>query len=143
MSTALRVVTTELQVQLLLPGAAARPMRVTLRYDPTDPYAVTADFQVGAAEVVSWTFARQLLADGLHSLTGGGDVQVWPTSGPRCPVVCLSLSSPSGEALFEVPRAGLADFLSKSDDVIAIGSETTHVDVDAELALLLWAEPER
>ena len=143
MSNALRIITTEMQLQLMVPGAAARPMPVTLRYDPADPYAVTAGFQVGTAEVVSWTFARQLLADGLQALTGGGDVQVWPSSADHSPVVCLSLSSPSGEALFEVPQTGLADFLSQTYDVVAYGSEAAHVDVDAELALLLWAEPDR
>ena len=143
MSTAMRVITTEMQLRLLLPGAAARPMRVTLRYDPADPYAVTAAFQVGTAEVVSWTFARQLLADGLHAITGGGDVQVWPSAATQVPVVCLSLSSPSGKALFEVPRSGLADFLTRTYDVIPNGAEADYVDVDVELALLLWAEPDR
>ena len=143
MSTALQIVTTDLQLRLLLPGAAARPMRAALRYDPIDPYAVTITFHVGVTDVVAWTFARQLLTDGLTSLTGVGDVQVWPTSAVGSPVVCLSLCSPSGKALFEAPRPALAAFLNKTYDVIPAGAEAGQVDVAAELALLLWAEPER
>lgn len=143
MSTAMKVLTTEVQLRLLLPGAAARPMRAALRYDPSDPYAITTSFQVGATEVVVWTFARQLLQDGLTTLTGGGDVQVWPSASAGAAIVCLSLSSPSGKALFEVPHSALAAFLHRTYAVIPAGAESRQVDVDAELALLLWAEPER
>ena len=56
--------------------------------------------------------------------------------------MCLSLSSPSGRALFEVPLGELAEFLGRTYNAVPTGAESQHVDVDAELALLLWAEPE-
>ena len=97
----------------------------------------------GGNDVVQWTFARQLLSDGVTVPAGEGDVQVWPsTSGNGGAVVCLSLSSPSGQALFEVPLGDLVDFLGRTYDAVPTGAEGDHVDVDAELALLLWAEPE-
>ena len=94
------------------------------------------------AEVVQWTFARQLLSDGVTVPAGEGDVQVWPSSAGGSSVVCLSLSSPSGRALFEVPLADLVEFLGRTYQAVPTGAESDHVDVDAELALLLWAEPE-
>ena len=139
-------VSTQLQLRLVVPGAASLPVRAGLHYDVHDPYAVQVSFHTGAApgegEIVEWTFARQLLTDGVTAPVGEGDVQVWPSASNGLPVVCLSLSSPSGKALFVVPLPELVDFLGQTYAAIPTGSESDHVDVDAELALLLWAEPE-
>ncbi len=139
-------VSTQLQLRLVVPGAASLPVRAGLHYDVHDPYAVQVAFHTGAApgegEIVEWTFARQLLTDGVTAPVGEGDVQVWPSASGGLPVVCLSLSSPSGKALFVVPLPELVDFLGQTYAAIPTGSESDHVDVDAELALLLWAEPE-
>jgi hypothetical protein len=138
-------VSTELQLRLVVPGATSLPVRAGLRYDVTDPYAVQVLFHTGAqgeGEVVEWTFARQLLTDGVTRPVGEGDVQVWPSHTSGRPVVCLSLSSPSGRALFEIPLADLVEFLTKTYAAVPTGSESDFVDVDAELALLLWSEPE-
>ena len=145
MTTRPTSVSSELQLRLVVPGTASLPVRADLLYDTADPYAVQVSFHTGAAssgDVVQWTFARQLLSDGIAAPAGEGDVQVWPSSSTAGAVVCLSLSSPSGRALFEVPLAELADFLGRSYAAVPTGSESAHVDVDAELALLLWAEPE-
>jgi len=143
MTTRPATVTSELQLRLLVPGTPSLPVRADLRYEPGDPYAVQVAFHTSAAgEVVEWTFARDLLSQGVHTPCGEGDVQVWPSSRVGDPVVCLSLSSPSGQALFEVPLRALADFLGRIYDAVPTGAEGEHVDVDGELALLLWAEPE-
>jgi hypothetical protein len=137
-------VSSELQLRLVVPGAASLPVRADLNYDVSDPYAVQVAFHTGSAggEVVQWTFARQLLSDGVSAPAGEGDVQVWPSTSNGLAVVCLSLSSPSGRALFEVPLADLVDFLGRTYQSVPSGTESAHVDVDAELALLLWVEPE-
>jgi hypothetical protein len=138
-------VSTELQLRLVVPGAASLPVRAGLRYDATDPYAVQVSFHTGngaEGDIVEWTFARQLLTDGVTAPVGEGDVQVWPSASAGLPVVCLSLTSPSGKALFEVPLPELVDFLGQTYAAVPTGAESQHVDVDAELALLLWAEPE-
>jgi hypothetical protein len=137
-------VSSALQLRLVVAGAAPLPVRAELRYDVLDPYAVQISFHTGGpdGEVVEWTFARQLLTDGVAGPVGEGDVQAWPSSGAGLPVVCLSLSSPSGRALFELPLQGLVDFLGQTYAAVPTGSESDHVDVEAELALLLWAEPE-
>ncbi len=145
MTPRLTSVNAELQVRLIVPGAASLPVRAGLRYDVSDPYAVQVAFHTGAiphSEIVEWTFARQLLTDGVTVAAGEGDVQVWPSSSAGLPVVCLSLCSPSGKAMFEVPLPELVDFLGQTYAAVPTGAESQHVDVDAEFALLLWAEPE-
>jgi hypothetical protein len=115
-----------------------------MRYDVTDPYAVQVAFHTGNGtdgEVVEWTFARQLLTDGVRAPVGQGDVQVWPSATDDDSVVCLSLSSPSGKALFEIPVSELVEFLTMTYAAVPTGSESEHVDVDGELAVLLGAEP--
>ncbi len=134
----------ELQLRLVVAGSVPLPVRADLRYDVLDPYAVQVSFHTsssGDSDVVEWTFARSLLSDGVQAPTGDGDVQVWPSQSGGRRVVCLSLSSPSGTALFEVPLLELVEFLAQTYEAVPTGSESQHVDVDAELALLLWAEP--
>lgn len=138
-------VSTDLQLQLVMPGAAPLAVRAGLSYQAADPYAVHVAFHTGSgahADVVDWTFARQLLTDGVAAPVGQGDVRAWPSTGAGQPVVYLSLSSPSGKALFEVPARELVDFLAMTYEAVPTGGESAHVDVDSELALLLWAEPE-
>jgi len=146
MTTRPTSVSSELQLRLVVPGAASLPVRADLAYDVSDPYAVQVSFHTGSGtgggDVVQWTFARQLLSDGVSVPAGEGDVQVWPSNANGSSVVCLSLSSPSGRALFEVPLPDLVEFLGRTYQAVPTGSESAHVDVDAELALLLWAEPE-
>jgi hypothetical protein len=135
------LITTDLSLRLVVPGGSSLTVTATLRYEATDPYAVHVGFRTGTEEVVEWTFARQLLTDGVTCPVGDGDVQVWPSTDAGAQLVCLSLSSPSGQALFEVPLAGLVDFLTRTYAAVPTGSESDHVDLDAELALFLWSDP--
>ncbi len=136
-------VSSEIQLRLVIPGANPLPVRAGLHYSVSDPYAVQVSFHTGYdTDAVEWTFARSLLTDGVSAPVGEGDVQVWPSTDGGAPVVCLSLSSPSGKALFELPIGELADFLGRTYLAVPTGSEGDFVDVESELALLLWAEPE-
>jgi len=135
-------VSAEFQVALVVPGATALPVRASIDYDAGDPYAVRIAFHTGTGDAVQWTFARQLLTDGVTAPTGQGDVRTWPATSERGPVVCLSLTSPSGSALFEVPVPELVEFLTMTYAAVPTGAETDHVDVEAELAQLLLIDPE-
>jgi len=135
-------VTAMIELRLVVPGSPSLPVTADVTYDHRDPYAMRVAFHTGSAEVVEWTFARALLTDGVTRPVGEGDVQVWPSHSAGKPVVCISLSSPSGRALFEAPLTELVEFLTKTYAVVPTGSESDYVDVDAELALLLWSEPE-
>jgi len=135
-------IVTELRLRLVVPDSTSLPVTATVRYSRDDPYAVHVAFHTGGSgnAVVEWTFARQLLIDGLLGPTGTGDVRCWP-SRERHGVLQLALSSPSGSALFEVPKDALVDFLTRTYAAVPLGSEGEHVDLDAELALLLWSDP--
>lgn len=135
------IVSTDLELRLVVPGSASLPVVAGVRYEADDPYAVHVAFHTGGTDVVEWTFARQLLTDGVTRPAGDGDVQVWPSHPSGRPVVSLSLSSPSGRALFEVPLTELVQFLTRTYSAVPTGSESDFVDLDAELALLLWSEP--
>jgi len=129
-------VSSELQVVLVVPDGPGAPVRAIASYDPADPYAVTLAFHTGA-EAVLWTFARSLLTDGVGAHAGEGDVRTWPTVRDGQAVVCLSLSSPAGKALFELPVGPLVEFLTMTYTAVPTGAEADQVDLDAELEHLL------
>jgi hypothetical protein len=121
---------------LLAPQTPAVPVQVELRYDTRDPYAVVAAFRTGRVGWVEWVFARDLLADGLITHSGEGDVTIRPAvDDPE--VVMVELSSPSGHAVFEASAQELADFLDRTYDVVVPGNENLWVNVDDALTRLL------
>jgi Streptomyces sporulation and cell division protein, SsgA len=127
-------------LRLVVADGPDRAVHADVSYSPVDPYAVRVAFHTGTAEVVEWTFARSLLTDGVTHPVGDGDVQVWPASATGQPMVCLSLSSPSGRALFEAPLPRVVQFLTETYALVPTGCESDFVDVDAELARLLDSE---
>ncbi|MGF7239376.1 MAG: SsgA family sporulation/cell division regulator [Frankia sp.] len=138
-------ITSPLTVRIVQEGVARDEIPATLDYDPTDPYAVTISFHVGldrnAGDTVSWTIGRQLLRDGLAGLAGDADVQVWPGNEAEADraeklALYLSLSSNAGSAMFRMMRRDIASFLRHTDCIVAPGTESAHLDLDAELALL-------
>ncbi len=133
-------VVSELALRLVVPDRESLRVAASLRYVTGDPFAVHVTFHTGRHSddpKVVWTFARQLLIDGLHGPAGIGDVRVWPVSERGGRIVALALCSPSGEALFEVPRDALSDFLRRTFAEVPPGHEEQHFDIDAEVALLL------
>lgn len=137
-------VTAEIELRLVVPGSPSLPVLAAVRYDAADPYAVHVTFQTGGERgTVEWSFARQLLTDGVTRPVGEGDVRVWPTHSNGTAMVCLSLSSPSGSAVFEVSQRDLAEFLTRTYVAVPTGTESDFIDLDAELALLFSGEPEQ
>ncbi|GAA4547832.1 MULTISPECIES: SsgA family sporulation/cell division regulator [Amycolatopsis] len=121
---------------LLAPRTPAVPVKVELRYDTRDPYAVVAAFRTGRAGWVEWVYARDLLADGLLADAGDGDVRIRPSvEDPES--VLIELNSPSGHAMFEASAQELADFLDRTYDVVLPGNEHLWVDVDDALTHLI------
>lgn len=136
-------VSAELELRLVVPGNPSLPVLASIRYVLDDPYAVHVTFHTGGDRgTVEWSFARQLLTDGLTQATGEGDVKVWPSHVDGHATVFLALCSPSGQAVFEVGLHALAEYLTQSYTLVPTGSESDFVDIDAELALLLWSDPE-
>ena len=90
-------------------------LHTRLVYRTTAPYAVTAFFNTDTADEREWTFARELLAEGVDHSTGIGDVIVWPDETPhhaeRPGRLYLRLRSPDGTALLSMDRSHVEAFL--------------------------------
>src|SRR5579863_8878099 len=72
-------ISAELGLRLVVPQQTIVPLVASLFYSDSDPYAVRMAFHVGTDEPVEWIFARDLLAAGIESRQGEGDVHVWPS----------------------------------------------------------------
>ncbi|MGA4849116.1 SsgA family sporulation/cell division regulator [Streptomyces sp. G5(2025)] len=131
------VVERELEIKLVLSPerAVAVPARLTYRTD--DPYAVHIAFHIGSEHPVHWTFARELLVEGVFRPCGHGDVRVWPTKVDGRGVVLMALSSPDGDALLEAPASAVSAWLERTLRVVPPGSETEQLGIDDGLAELL------
>ncbi|KAB2341509.1 SsgA family sporulation/cell division regulator [Actinomadura rudentiformis] len=129
-------VSAELGLRLVVPDRTTVPLLAGLEYAADDPYAIRMAFYVGNDEPVEWIFARELLTVGIVRKVGDGDVEVWPTDSDT--TLNIALSSPFGNALFEVPLSPLAEFLHRTYQVVPAGQESEFVDMDAELENLLW-----
>jgi Streptomyces sporulation and cell division protein, SsgA len=134
-------VSAELGLRLVVPQQTIVPLVASLYYSKEDPYAIRIAFHVGLDEPVEWIFARELLSTGVEGEQGLGDVKVWPSTGSESglpgSVLNIELSSPFGQAHFEAPLQEIADFLRRTHQVVPVGSETDHVDVESELTDLL------
>jgi hypothetical protein len=130
-------VSTELVLDLLMPGDAPVPVTARFGFRTEDPFAVTLNFLVEGGEWVTWTFARSLLEGGLNAPSGDGDVQLWPGERDHQSVLYLRTSSPHGSATFVLPLAGTTDFLTRTYSRVALGAEAGLLDLDAELLALL------
>jgi Streptomyces sporulation and cell division protein, SsgA len=134
-------VSAELGLRLVVPQQTIVPLVASLYYSQEDPYAIRIAFHVGLDEPVEWIFARELLSTGVESEEGLGDVKVWPSTGSESglpgSVLNIELSSPFGQAHFEAPLEEIADFLRRTYQVIPVGRETDHIDVETELTDLL------
>jgi hypothetical protein len=131
-------VSAELGLSLVVPEHGAVPLVASLDYCADDPYAIKMSFHVGTDEPVEWIFARELLAAGLETQVGEGDVKVWPDDSPGADILNVALSSPFGEAHFEAPLSATGEFLRSTYGIVAAGAEGGHIDVDSELDELLW-----
>ncbi|MFC9975202.1 SsgA family sporulation/cell division regulator [Spirillospora sp. NPDC050679] len=131
-------VSAELGLRLVVPDRTTVPLLAGLEYAADDPYAIRMAFYVGDDEPVEWIFARELLTVGIVRRVGDGDVEVWPAEGEDDDSLNIALSSPFGDALFEVPLSPLADFLHRTYQAVPAGQEGECIDIDAELETLLW-----
>jgi hypothetical protein len=141
-------ISAELGLRLIVPQQTIVPLVASLYYSGSDPYAVRMAFHVGTDEPVEWIFARDLLASGIRSRQGEGDVKVWPSAkscaepdrpggGPERTVLNIELSSPFGQAHFEAPAQAMAAFLQRTYQIVPAGQESGFVDIETELNDLL------
>ncbi|GGM72826.1 sporulation protein SsgA [Lentzea pudingi] len=117
----------------IAPSGRPLPVDVELGYRADDPHAVTMTFRMGRQETV-WLVSRDLLADGLITTSGAGDVRLRPHNSTTA---VLELRSDVSHAVFHVQSAELQEFLNSTYDVVAPGCENDYVDFEVELRKLL------
>jgi len=135
-------VSAELGLHLVVPNEELSvPLMATLSYSAEDPYAIRISFHAGLDEPIEWVIGRELLSAGIQGPQGLGDAQVWPSSADASAagddVLNIELSSPYGHAHFEALATDVAEFLRSTELLVPAGSESAHIDFDAELADLL------
>ncbi|WP_327357850.1 SsgA family sporulation/cell division regulator [Streptomyces sp. NBC_01304] len=110
---------------------------VRLYFKNTDPYAVHFSFDVTPDYVVQWTFARELLAQGLSEPVGIGDVKITPIGPHQDRCLSIELESTHGYARLEGPAASVEAWLAKTFEAVPAGREFEFVDIDSFLDELL------
>jgi hypothetical protein len=122
-----------------------RPVRFL--YDPSDPYAVTldctdlsdaAELETGGAPSTApivWTFARALLTDALitDGRSGLHDVSIERDGA----YLAITLTSPDGTATLRFLRQALIRFVLRTEQLVPLGRESEHLDVDTAIRRLL------
>ncbi|MDJ1133226.1 SsgA family sporulation/cell division regulator [Streptomyces iconiensis] len=135
------VVEREMEMKLVLSPGRSVPVPARLSYRSNDPYAVHMAFHIGSECPVHWTFARELLVEGVFRPTGQGDVRVWPTRVESRDVICMALSSPDGDALLEAPSLALSAWLERTLREVAPGREGEALAIEEGLSTLLRPAP--
>ncbi|MQY32159.1 Sporulation-specific cell division protein SsgB [Streptomyces sp. RB17] len=131
------VVERELELRLILSPERGIPVPARLSYRSDDPYAVHITFHINSDSPVNWTFARDLLVEGVFRPCGQGDVRVWPSKAEGRSVVLMALSSPDGDALLEAPVPQVSAWLERTLRAVPPGAEGGQLGIDDALDQLL------
>jgi hypothetical protein len=131
------VVERELEMHLVLSPERSIPVPAMLAYRAEDPFAVHIAFHIGSGSPVNWTFARELLVEGVFRPSGHGDVRIWPATSGRRGVICMALSSPDGTALLEASSHPVTAWLERTLRAVPPGTELDHLSMDERLDELL------
>jgi hypothetical protein len=111
-------------------------LQAELRYDPSDPLAVSLAIGVECGEPVVWVFGRDLLADGVSAATGEGDITVEPASDMDSREIRITLATDCLATMIAA-RDEVVEFLVDSFTAVPSGTEMDQIDFDAEIASLL------
>ncbi|MFZ3467858.1 SsgA family sporulation/cell division regulator [Streptomyces sp. 4.24] len=109
------------------------PLRARFSYDGEDPYVVQAVFFDGPTVLARWHFDRQMLAEGLRTPVGEGDVAFSPhraAGGDDELRVALRGPSTDGErnAVLFVEARALEGFLEQTYAITDVGEESLDLD---------------
>jgi hypothetical protein len=122
----------ELNTRLTLIVTPDLHLRVPARflYMSTDPYAVQVTFNITPDRGVQWTFARELLDQGLRTTAGTNDVRIAPIDSSQGHDFAIEFESPTGFARLEGPAAPIKSWVAKTHEVVPAGSESLFLEVD-------------
>lgn len=125
---------------LLGEDGVATPVPAQLLYSTQDPFALAISFATAPDRAVEWLVDRDLLASGITTNAGEGDMRIMPA--PNQPeLVLIELDSPSGRATLKTLAIDLTEFLHRTYDLVPEGTEELWTDMDALLIQLLASRP--
>ena len=111
-------------------------LEAELRYDPSDPLAVSLAIGTECGEPVVWVFGRDLLADGVKDCAGEGDITVEPASDIDSRELRITLATDCLATML-ASRDEIVEFLVETYSVVPTGTEFDRIDWDAEISALL------
>jgi hypothetical protein len=132
-----RTITTPLTLTVAT-GTGEAELSGELRYDPSDPFAVSLAIGVECGEPVVWTFARDLLSAGVSAPAGEGDITIEPdvTSYGEDRALRVTLATDCLATML-ISTDRVVEFLVESFALVPTGAELDRVDWDAEISALL------
>ena len=110
------------------------PVVTRWTYTAADPFAVTLGVRTRGDRFVEWLISRDLVVESLRTPTGFGDVRMSPQHVQGYDIVEIEIRSTDGRAVLEVDRDLLAEFIDASIALVAVGDESAHMDLDAEIS---------
>ena len=93
-------------------------------------------FQTDRDRWVEWVFSRELLVEGLGESAGFGDVRFRPIEERGLRMLVIEIESPEGYALLELDHGAVDRFLGATEQMVPLGGEDDHFDVDELIAEL-------
>ncbi|KUN18209.1 regulator [Streptomyces antibioticus] len=130
-----------LDIERVLDLSNRQAVRATFRFAPEAPWVVAVELAVEDGPRVVWRIGRALLYQGLHSVSGLGDVQIWPSTFGDRDTARLQLTSRDTAALFELPVPPLAQWLGNTYETVPLDAELSDIDWDTASAAL-FQEPQ-
>ena len=118
------------QSQFVMLNESTTPVLSRLSYHAHEPFAVTVAFRTERGRWIEWTFARDLLVNGLDSPAGFGDVRIRPDLSEDEDFLTLEIESPDGYASFELEIEDIRTFLDATYELVPLGDESEHFDID-------------
>lgn len=109
------------------------PVVTRWSYTAADPFAVTFAVRTRTDRWIEWLVARDLIVEGLTGPAGHGDIRMSPQEVQGYDIVEIEIRSSDGRAVLEVDRDLLRHFLHTSTEMVALGDELSHVDLDREI----------
>ncbi|MFE6895202.1 SsgA family sporulation/cell division regulator [Streptomyces sp. NPDC057694] len=114
----------------------ALPITCEFSFSAKDPCAVTLIFDAESERPVRWVFARELLAEGLTGLAGGGHAVLWPGTDASGQASLWVEVGAARTALFEIPAEPVATWLADTYTTVPRGQEMAGVDWDGLTQLI-------
>ncbi|MFF4354762.1 SsgA family sporulation/cell division regulator [Streptomyces sp. NPDC001530] len=126
-----------LDIERVLDLATRQAVRAKFRFDPDAPWVVSVELAIEGGPRVLWRIGRDLLHQGLSSVSGLGDVRIWPSHSADRATARLQLTSRDTAALFELSVPPLAEWLAYTYELVPAGDELSEIDWNAATAGLL------